>query len=294
MYEDLEGVIDMHVHCGPEPADRLMDFMEMAKLADSTGMGGFVLKGLFTSTSEWAHMIKKIYPNLLVFGGITMDSSVGGLNPHAVSSSIKVGGRIIWMPVRNSQHSYDMYKKGVFNFASSLNKAELDSGISLFQKGTEKLKNVVLEILQIVKDNDVCIATGHISPKESIILLGQAHDMGIKKMMVTHAVTPNIGMTIDEQKEISKEGAFIEHTLGYSMLDAYLSLRQDPELIVKSIKEIGTSKCVISTDSGRKTYPNMAEGMRMFISWFKDMGVTSGEISKMTKNNPKYLLGCIS
>lgn len=291
MYEELKGVIDMHIHSGPEPADRLMDFMELAKLADSVNMGGFVMKGLFTSTAEWATMIRKTFPNLLVFGGITTDFTMGGLNTEAVISSIKIGGKIVWMPVRNSRHSYEMYKRGVFNFATPISDGVVDKGISLFKEGSEKIRDEVIEILKIVKESEVCLATGHISPKESIAVINEAHDMGIRKMMVTHPVTPNIGMTLDQQKEVSKSGAIIEHTLGYSMLDSYLSVRQDPELMVESLKEIGPSKCIISTDSGRKTYPNMAEGMRMFISWLKEMGFTSKDIDSMTKDNPKYLLG---
>jgi hypothetical protein len=43
-------------------------------------------------------------PGVEIYGGLVLNWIAGGLNPHAVDASIKMGGRMVWMPTLSAQH----------------------------------------------------------------------------------------------------------------------------------------------------------------------------------------------
>ena len=74
---NLKGVIDFHVHSGPDSTPRTIDADDLARLAKKSGMRGLVLKNHFEPTVDVAYLVRKQTPGLEVFGGITMDLSKG-------------------------------------------------------------------------------------------------------------------------------------------------------------------------------------------------------------------------
>ena len=58
-------------------------------------------------------------------------------------------------------------------------------GISILD-GTGKLVPEMQNILELIKNNNMVLATGHISPQEIIIMFEDAQKIGIKKFWVTH------------------------------------------------------------------------------------------------------------
>ena len=51
---DLDGVIDFHVHSGPDSRPRSVSDLEIARLARRAGMRGLVFKNHFTMTADRA------------------------------------------------------------------------------------------------------------------------------------------------------------------------------------------------------------------------------------------------
>src|SRR5258708_27696092 len=82
--QTLQGVIDMHAHANPDGAPRSIDAIDLARLAKSRGMRAIVLKNHYVPTASLAWIVRKEVPGIEVFGGISLDLSVGGVNPAAV------------------------------------------------------------------------------------------------------------------------------------------------------------------------------------------------------------------
>src|ERR1700684_3086849 len=96
----LSGVIDIHCHSGPDSLARSIDAVDLAHLAKKRGMRAIVLKNHYESTASLAYMARKAVPGIEIFGGITLNLSVGGMNPHAIDHMGKVSGGaggFLWM-----------------------------------------------------------------------------------------------------------------------------------------------------------------------------------------------------
>ncbi len=89
----LVGAIDLHVHHDPDSYPRAVDAFEVAKAAQERGLRGIVLKNHWTETGGLAYLVRKYAtPGLEVFGAVTLDTAVGGLNPQAVRYLADVAG----------------------------------------------------------------------------------------------------------------------------------------------------------------------------------------------------------
>src|ERR1700720_1130770 len=82
--QTLTGVIDIHAHHDPDSVPRSIDAIDLAKLAKSRGMRGLVLKNHYEPTASLAYIVRKEVPGIEIFGGISLDLTVGGVNPAAV------------------------------------------------------------------------------------------------------------------------------------------------------------------------------------------------------------------
>jgi hypothetical protein len=134
------------------------------------------------------------------------------------------------------------------------------------------------------------LATGHISTKESMVLVEEARNMGIGRVVVTHGTTMAFwtGMTLEDMKTLASMGAYIEHCLHVMMP---LTYRLAPRELVDTIMAIGTENCIVSTDFGQDFHPMPAEGLRMGIATLLQAGMEEVEVGMLVKDNPSRLLG---
>src|ERR1051325_8180798 len=99
--QTLTGAIDIHAHTDPDGVPRSIDAIDLAKLAKSRGMRSIVLKNHYEPTASLAYIVRKEVPGIDVFGGISLDLTVGGVNPAAVEWMTKVKGgygKVVWLP----------------------------------------------------------------------------------------------------------------------------------------------------------------------------------------------------
>src|SRR5450631_4579553 len=105
--QTLSGAIDMHAHSDPDGVPRKLDAVDLARLAKERGMRAIVLKNHYEPTASLAYIVRKEVPGIEIFGGISMDLTVGGVNPAAVEWMAKVKGgygKVVWMPTFDSEH----------------------------------------------------------------------------------------------------------------------------------------------------------------------------------------------
>src|SRR5437763_1881958 len=172
------GTIDFHVHSHPDVFGRNMDDMDVATLAKAKGMRGIVLRNHVTTTADRAALVMKVVPGIEVWGGIVLNNSVGGINPAAVEWMHRMyGGRgkLVWLPTFDS----DKHVKTLVN--------KDGSGIVVAPNG--QVTPQVEEILKIIARENLVLATGHIHPEEVVAVVKKARELGVKNMIVTHALT---------------------------------------------------------------------------------------------------------
>ncbi len=266
----------MHCHPGPDYLqERRVDALQAARQAHEAGMRAIVIKSHVYPTTPLAYIVNQIVPDITVFGSISMDFEVGGLNTHALEASAKLGAKVVWMPTFSSAN--DKKKRGL-----------PEPGITILdEKG--KLLPVVAEILDIVKSYQMVLATGHVSAPESFALVDEARKKGVSKIVVTHPLLETVGahLSLEEQQQMAEKGAFIEHCFSITLP---LSMRLDPMKIVEAVRKVGAERCIMSTDLGQAHNPAPAEGMRMGIATMLRCGLTEKEVELLVKVNPAKLL----
>ena len=90
----LVGAIDLHAHFGPDSYPRQWDAFEVVELAQQRGLRAIVLKNHFAETAGLAYLARKYSgaKNIEVFGAVTLDTPIGGVNPQAVRYMVDVTG----------------------------------------------------------------------------------------------------------------------------------------------------------------------------------------------------------
>ena len=276
----IKDSIDMHMHPGPSDGPCRFDAIEAAQMAQKAGMKAIVLKS-HAYTAAVATIVSQLVPDIRVIGSICLNYEVGGLNYHAVRNAAGLGAKVVWMPTFSAANSINKFRE--------LGLPLEGEGISLLD-GTGNLVPEMERILAIIRKNDMVLATGHISPEETFVLIKEAQRAGIKKMVITHPTDKELGeshFTITDLKELAALGAFIEFTLIGMLPNEFC---HDPAQIVQTIKTIGPEHCIASTDLGQPQNPLPVEGMRLFIATLLRHGITQEEVELMIKTNPAVLL----
>ena len=276
----IKDSIDMHMHPGPSAGPCRFDAIEAAQMAQKAGMRAIVLKS-HAYTAAVATIVSQLVPDIRVIGSICLNYEVGGLNYHAVRNAAGLGAKVVWMPTFSAINSINKFR----NLGLPLE----GEGISLLDN-TGKLVSEMERILSIIKDNNMVLATGHISPQETFMLIKEARRAGIGKMLITHPTDKEFGenyFTIDDLQELAAMGAYIEFTLIGMLPNEFC---HDPAQTVQTIKTIGPEHCIVSTDLGQPQNPLPVEGMRLFIATLLHHGITQKEVELMIKSNPAELL----
>ena len=93
----LRGAIDIHSHVdpdgyGPGHNGRAFDSLELARLAKDAGMRGFVIKMHYDQSADDAYLVRKLFPDLEIFGGIGTNfaTGVGSWAPTGTASETRV------------------------------------------------------------------------------------------------------------------------------------------------------------------------------------------------------------
>jgi hypothetical protein len=278
----LSGSIDMHLHIGPDEMDARLTGLEAAKQAAEVGMKAIVLKNHSYPTSPVAAVVKDLVPEVEVFGAVCMDYEIGGLNIDALEKHARIGAKVVWMPTFSSKNSRDKMR--------ALGLRLKGEGFSILSdKG--KLVPEIGPILDIIKQHDMVLASGHMSPAEIFALVEAARKKQIEKIVITHpsdAEFMEVTLSVEELRQLAGMGAYIEQTTVTLLPTEFC---HSPQKRVETIKTIGVEHCIMSTDLGQYWNPYPAEGFRLFMAILLRNGLSLEDIELMAKKNPARLLG---
>jgi uncharacterized protein DUF6282 len=291
-WKALEGAYDLQVHVGPDVIARRIDDIDCAREFVARGMRGFVLKSHYIQTGERAQVVTKAVPDSRVFGAVTLNHSVGGLNPVAVEIAGRTGCKIVWMPTVDAENETAGRLDGgtaKLPFWAKIQRELAAEGISppplRVIDGSGSVVEPARRCMERIAKHNMILATGHLGRPEIFALARAAKDLGVKRVLVTHAEFPSQNLTGDEQRALADLGAFVEHcfTTAYTAKATW-------EATFANIRKTGVARTVISTDLGQTINPPVAEGFAMFAQKLLDAGFSSAEVRTMAVTNPARLL----
>ncbi len=282
----IKQAIDIHVHIGPEIIPRKYTVETLVK-EESDKIGGMVLKNHFYPTAPFINGVDT--KKLQLFAGIVLNNFVGGLNPEAIYSASLLTNKpiMVWLPTVNARN---FLEKSTFEIAPEwiLDKtfkgrfAKNVKPVEITKNGD--VTNECIEVLKMIKKVKAVLATGHISWEESLLVAQQAKTLGIKKIVITHPIYQRINMPVDIQKNLAKNGCFLEQCYSMHAIDR-ISMKK----IAQQIKDIGYKSIILSSDVGQTFSESPSKAMFTFGNLLLNEGVKEKEFFTMMVENPKKL-----
>ena len=280
MSVDLTGAADLHAHFGPDPhRARSVTGLEAAQQAAAAGHHAIVLKSHDTPSAGLAAALDPIGGGTRVFGGISCDREVGGMNPAAVEVALALGAKIVWLPTLSSGQDFDNGVAAQLGIPGPGIRVVDDDGA---------LTAETHEILALVADHGAILATGHVSAAEHLAIVRAFARRG--KVLVTHAMEELAGpnLTVAQCGELAALGATIE-LCALTCIGA-LATRPISDLI-ECMQAVGTDHVTLGTDFGQALNEPPAAGLQTFADALYAAGLTEAEIRHMACTNPNALLG---
>ena len=281
----LRGVIDFHVHSGPDSFTRSVTDIEIAQIAKAGGMRAIVLKNHFTMTADRAWLAERL-TGMRCYGGVVLNRSVGGLNAEAIRRMVTftgARGKVVWLPTFDAKNHVQRFK-------------EQRPFVEVVRDG--KPVAALEPILALAAKHQLVLQTGHSSAEECLLLVRAARAAGVERILITHAMADPIRMTTPQMREAAKLGAMLECV--------WLSNLQGPRSHLKSmrhwkhvstadyaraIKAVGAAHFVIASDLGQYLNPIHTDGLKSFLFELREAGISEQEILLMSQRNPAKLLG---
>ena len=282
----LEGAYDIHVHAFPDVVPRIMDLIQLGKMAIEYKMGGILFKDHTTSTTGRVYVLNHLLKSKShFFSSLVLNAPVGFINPLAVESALRTGANIIYFPTYGAENHITKWGLGKPPTAFPVNNNE--KGFKLLY-GSEREGFNIDAILKMIASYDAVLGTGHLSPAESIELIKLAKRFGVKRILVTHASESVINMSPDQQKKAADMGAIIEHSF-FAVTDSCPGKIRLEE-IRDQIRHVGVSSCILSSDFGQVKNLPPVEGFLYYLEKMMNLGFSDEELRIMIHDNPQKLL----
>ena len=237
----LHGVFDLHIHTAPDVTPRKCSDLELARRLQAAGMAGCGIKSHYADTAGRAAVLQELYPELRIAGGITLNRSVGGLNPQAGERTAQMGGRLVWFPTLEARE-YQRYRRG--NDGS-----DLSPFLTVWDEDG-KLLPQVYEVLEVAARYHMVVGTGHLSAPEGLAVVRAAREQKVERVVLTHADNPANQYTLEEQRRAVEQGALVEHCY----FTTYYQ-RTPLDEIIRQIRGVGCENVILSTDFGQPASP---------------------------------------
>lgn len=279
----LKGVIDMHVHSNPDLRLRAYDDFELMEAGIRVGARAIVIKTHQGTTMDRAYLCNRHNRivhgdtnDFTMYGSITLNRVLGGINPKAVDTALKLGAKVVWLPTQSAR-----------GHMSKMNQ-DLGACVDVVRDG--KIVPELKEVFQLIKDHDAVLGTGHISPKEAFIVVEAARNAGLKKVVITHPEWWIVGMSLEDQIRLVRDyDVILERCYAQNMGGGKYKSNLPDNLEV--IREVGYKNVMVDTDGGQTENPFWEIALEEYMQYLADHGIPEEQIRHMTHTIPAGLLG---
>jgi hypothetical protein len=288
----LRGAIDVHVHGQPDLSagfpSRGAD-LEVARLAHAYGISGWVLKSHLWATMDRAGSVQRAMADtgFTVYGSITLNPPVGGLEPTVVELAAAHGARVVFLPTWGA--AADVGRDGYIamllgRISPSFGEYNARTATTLCEP-TGILSGRARAVIDACRALGLALATGHASIEESRAVAAYCAEIG-QRLLITHPL--HYTRNPVELREFVDMGAYVE------FCNAPL-VHPDGRLTVRDVHEalsgIGPERAILTTDVFSRWVPPEPECLRMFVEQLAYLGWTADQIAAMVVTNPRAFLG---
>lgn len=290
----LRGGYDLHVHSGPDVPERKFDDLEISQRYIENGFRGYCIKSHYFCTAERARLINRIHPGFHAVGAICLNYTVGGLNPCAVETAGRDGAKLVWMPTFDAKNEIEYTFGGCCTYDTMPAWAKLMKehrqaglvieGITVLEEN--RLSRAAREVIDAAISRNMVICTGHLGKREIVEVVKEAADRGYRKVIVTHPCWCSIGLSKEEQLELSEMGAVMEQCTS----NIKPSYGTTWEQMYAAISHVGPSNCIISSDCGNVNKPYPDQSIEEMADHLLGNGFSKDDIKVMLVENTKELI----
>jgi Family of unknown function (DUF6282) len=190
---------DLHVHAAPSLLPRHGDDRATVAAERAVGFSTVVLKAHEGSTVERAAVAGDG-----AFGGLVLNSPVGGANPDAVQVAARLGGRVVWLPTVSAR----THKAGAASPELAVHRGFELGLVEVVTDG--RLRPEWFDVLDAVAEHDLLLASGHLSAAETAVLFTEARRRGVRRLLVNHPMMAFLGWTDESAAVLRGLGAYLE------------------------------------------------------------------------------------
>lgn len=278
----MNGVIDMHVHTGPDLRERAYDDFDLCDAAVRVGARAIVIKTHLGDTANRAYLVNRYNKivhgdnNFTMFGSVTLNRCIGGINPVAVENALKLGAKVVWLPTQSARRHLEMMKKST------------DDAVDVVRHG--KVVPELFDVFQLVKDHNAVLGTAHVSPQDAFVVVEAARKAGVEKIVITHPEWWIVGMSLDDQLRLVKDyNVILERCYAQNMGGGNYKSNLPDNLEI--IKTVGCKNVMVSTDGGQTENPHWELALEEYMQYLVDHGIPEDQVRCMTRTIPARLLG---
>jgi hypothetical protein len=267
---------------------RILDHHEAMLDAEAAKFSAIVYKDHYYPGMSHCVMLEKLLPGfgVKVYSGVALNNSNGGINPHAVDHTIKMGGKIVWMPTLAAKNHIDKSSSETKNFPKS-DKPMLKARPLTVLDDDGKLTQDTLDVLDVIAAGDIILAGGHLSIHEMRPMFAEAKRRGVRKMIVNHP-TYVIGCSDEDIRDLVELGVKMEHSI--CMFVEGRAYKYGPDKLAHLIEVAGVDNTLLCSDLGLQGSPRPVDGYRSIVGTLLDLQFGEKDIRKLVGQNAAQLL----
>ncbi|GAA2209072.1 DUF6282 family protein [Nonomuraea monospora] len=290
----VAGAYDCHIHVAPDVMRRRIDDLTLAARFAEVGLAGFVLKSHYVPTAERAAVVRAAVPGFGAVGAITLNASVGGMNPIAVEIAARGGAQVVWLPTVDSANQRactaadpqgatpPMWAR----LQDELREAGMAADpVEVVAPGGGVLERT-RQVLRLIAEHDLTLATGHLSAGEIDTVVDAAVAAGVRRIVITHPEFTSQRVAVDRQRALAAKGALLERcfTTPHSGKISW-------QTWLANIEAAGPEHSVLSSDLGQPFNPPVEDGLALLADRLLAEGFTDKDVRTMAVDNSRRLAG---
>lgn len=181
-----------------------------------------------------------------------------------------------------------MGKNGTWVHPASTQKMRPASAVLVLDPSGE-VRDEVKEVLDIIAENDMALASGHLHVSETWKVFEEAKKRGVKRMILTHP-EEIVDASLNDVKGIAAMGAFVEHSLCMFLEGSKFKVA-GPDDMRKLIDAASVEQTIMCSDLGQPGVFSPLEGFRRGVKMCLDLGFTDDEVHQMVSTNAARAFG---
>ncbi len=288
----VKGGYDLHVHSGPDVMKRIGSDFDIATAFEAREMAGYVIKHHYVSSGGRAALTREAVPAVKTMGSITLNAAVGGMNALAVEMAARDGISYVWFPTVdavNEANNRPVFAPGVpaplwMRIQDELAAQGLSKGPVAVVDSDGNLLPETIDVIKVIAQNDLILATGHLSRDEIFTVVDEAIAQNVKRIVVTHPEYPTQNISLEDQILLAERGAMLERCFV-----TYHSGKYDWMQMFENIRQSGLENSFFASDLGQPKNPPVEDGLGLMADKAFEAGFSDDEVHQLAVMNPERL-----